>query len=52
MRAFDVMTSEGEIISGESLGGKIPGDALPGIPVSAGIIEGRARHFEDGGRSD
>lgn len=38
-----VMTSEGEIISGESLGGKIPRDALAGIPVSAGIIEGRAR---------
>lgn len=38
-----VMTSEGEIISGESLGGKIPRNALAGIPVSAGIIEGRAR---------
>lgn len=38
-----VMTSEGEIISGESLGGKIPQGALAGIPVSAGIIEGRAR---------
>jgi len=38
-----VMTSEGEIIAGESLGGKIPRDALAGIPVSAGIIEGRAR---------
>lgn len=38
-----VMTSEGEIISGESFNGKIPRDALAGIPVSAGIIEGRAR---------
>jgi pyruvate,water dikinase len=38
-----VMTSEGEIIAGEALGGKIPRDALAGIPVSAGIIEGRAR---------
>ncbi|HYF95249.1 MAG TPA: phosphoenolpyruvate synthase [Symbiobacteriaceae bacterium] len=38
-----MMTSEGEIISGEPLGGNIPRDALAGIPVSAGIIEGRAR---------
>lgn len=38
-----VMTSEGEIISGERVGGNTPRDALAGIPVSAGIIEGRAR---------
>ena len=38
-----VMTSEGEIISGEYDSGNIPANALPGIPVSAGIIEGRAR---------
>ncbi|MHB9146142.1 MAG: phosphoenolpyruvate synthase [Symbiobacteriia bacterium] len=38
-----VMTSEGEIISGERVGGNIPQGALMGIPVSAGIIEGRAR---------
>jgi rifampicin phosphotransferase len=38
-----VMTSEGEIISGERIGGNIPRDALAGVPVSAGIIEGRAR---------
>ncbi|HYF77374.1 MAG TPA: phosphoenolpyruvate synthase [Symbiobacteriaceae bacterium] len=38
-----VMTSEGEVISGEALGGNIPLGALAGIPVSAGIIEGRAR---------
>ncbi|WP_347491616.1 phosphoenolpyruvate synthase [Desulfoscipio sp. XC116] len=38
-----VMTSEGEIIHGEFNSGNIPEGALPGIPVSAGIIEGRAR---------
>ncbi|MBB6214194.1 pyruvate,water dikinase [Anaerosolibacter carboniphilus] len=38
-----VMTSEGEIISAEYHTGNIPQDALVGIPVSSGIIEGRAR---------
>lgn len=38
-----VMTSEGEVISGEYDTGKIPKEALAGIPVSSGIIEGRAR---------
>jgi pyruvate,water dikinase len=38
-----VMTSEGEVISGEYNTGNIPQGALPGIPVSTGIIEGRAR---------
>lgn len=51
-----VMTCEGEIISGEYNSGNIPQGALAGIPVSSGIIEGRARvvlkmadaHIEDG----
>jgi phosphoenolpyruvate synthase/pyruvate phosphate dikinase len=38
-----VMTSEGEVISGEYDTGNIPKGALAGIPVSAGTIEGRAR---------
>ena len=38
-----VMTSEGEIISVEYNTGNIPQNALPGIPVSSGTIEGRAR---------
>jgi pyruvate,water dikinase len=38
-----VMTSEGEIISSEYKSGSIPPGALVGIPVSSGIIEGRAR---------
>lgn len=38
-----VMTSEGEILSGIYENQDVPADALPGIPVSAGIVEGRAR---------
>lgn len=38
-----VMTSDGEIITGEYDTGHIPAGALPGVPVSAGIVEGRAR---------
>ncbi|MGB9903922.1 MAG: PEP-utilizing enzyme, partial [Desulfotomaculales bacterium] len=38
-----VMTSEGEVIPGEFKTGKIPEGALPGIPVSSGTVEGRAR---------
>ncbi|WP_338448432.1 phosphoenolpyruvate synthase [Niallia oryzisoli] len=38
-----VMTSEGEVILGEYHSGHIPQGALAGIPVSSGIIEGRAR---------
>ncbi len=43
-----VITSEGEILhgsyeSGGANGTKIPAGALPGIPVSAGTVEGRAR---------
>lgn len=38
-----VMTSDGEIISGQYNTGNIPSGALAGTPVSAGMIEGRAR---------
>jgi rifampicin phosphotransferase len=38
-----VMTSEGEVLSGQYDTGHIPNGALAGIPASAGIIEGRAR---------
>jgi len=38
-----MITSEGEVISGEYNIGHIPEGALPGLPVSSGIIEGRAR---------
>lgn len=38
-----VITSEGEIISGEYNTDKIPQGALAGVPVSSGVVEGRAR---------
>lgn len=38
-----LITSEGEIISGEYDTGNIPKGALAGVPASSGIIEGRAR---------
>ncbi|MEN6327930.1 MAG: phosphoenolpyruvate synthase, partial [Syntrophomonas sp.] len=38
-----LMTSEGEVIMGEYDTGNIPPGALRGIPVSTGVIEGRAR---------
>lgn len=38
-----VMTSEGEIIHGSYGQNDAPPGSLPGIPVSAGVVEGRAR---------
>jgi pyruvate,water dikinase len=38
-----VITSDGEIIMGEYKRENLPADAIAGIPVSAGVIEGRAR---------
>lgn len=38
-----VITSEGEVISGEYNAGDIPPGALAGVPVSSGVVEGRAR---------
>ncbi|WP_347488463.1 phosphoenolpyruvate synthase [Desulfoscipio sp. XC116] len=38
-----VMTSEGEVVSSAYTTGNIPDGALAGIPVSSGVIEGRAR---------
>lgn len=38
-----VMTSEGEIISGQYNADNIPKGALIGVPVSSGIVEGTAR---------
>jgi phosphoenolpyruvate synthase/pyruvate phosphate dikinase len=47
-----VMTSDGEVISGEYESANIPPGALIGVPASAGIVEGRARvvlSLEDAG---
>ncbi len=38
-----VMTSDGEIIIGEYETSNHPKDTLPGLPVSAGVVVGRAR---------
>lgn len=38
-----LITSEGEVIPGEYDTGQLPHSALPGLPVSSGVIEGRAR---------
>ncbi|WP_307893514.1 phosphoenolpyruvate synthase [Bacillus swezeyi] len=38
-----LMTSEGEVITGEYGRENLPEGALAGIPVSSGVIEGRAR---------
>jgi phosphoenolpyruvate synthase/pyruvate phosphate dikinase len=38
-----VITSDGEIITGEYKQANLPAEALAGLPVSSGVIEGRAR---------
>jgi phosphoenolpyruvate synthase/pyruvate phosphate dikinase len=38
-----VMTSDGEIITGQYRREDLPADAIAGLPVSSGVIEGRAR---------
>lgn len=38
-----VITSDGEIIAGEYKRGNLPAGAIVGLPVSAGVVEGRAR---------
>ncbi|EMN7727586.1 phosphoenolpyruvate synthase [Bacillus cereus] len=38
-----IMTSDGEIITGKYKRENLPDDAIVGLPVSSGVIEGRAR---------
>ncbi|MCP1164241.1 MULTISPECIES: phosphoenolpyruvate synthase [Bacillus] len=38
-----IMTSNGEIITGKYKRENLPADAIVGLPVSSGVIEGRAR---------
>jgi pyruvate,water dikinase len=42
-----VITSDGEVITGTYRRGDVPADALAGLPVSAGIVEGKARVIRD-----
>ena len=37
------MTSDGEIITGKYKRENLPADAIVGLPVSSGVVEGRAR---------
>ncbi|MEX0417866.1 phosphoenolpyruvate synthase [Bacillus sp. C30] len=50
-----VMTSDGEIITGKYKRENLPADAIVGLPVSSGVIEGRARvilNMEDANLED
>jgi pyruvate,water dikinase len=47
-----VLTSEGEVIAGAYRRDGVPTGALVGLPVSAGIIEGRARVIHDIAEAD
>ncbi|WP_316574908.1 rifamycin-inactivating phosphotransferase [Nocardia canadensis] len=47
-----VLTSDGEALSGAYRREDLPSGALPGMAVSAGIIEGRARVVSDIGQAD
>ncbi|MBV8997751.1 MAG: phosphoenolpyruvate synthase [Solirubrobacterales bacterium] len=47
-----VLTSDGEVIAGAYRRADVPPDALIGLPVSAGTIEGRARVIRDIAQAD
>ncbi|MBC9785443.1 phosphoenolpyruvate synthase [Heliobacterium chlorum] len=50
-----VITSDGEIIAGKYKRENLPADAIAGLPVSSGVIEGRARvilNMEDANLED
>ena len=47
-----VLTSDGEVVAGAYRRDDVPADALVGLPVSAGTIEGRARVILDMAEAD
>src|SRR5258708_31641828 len=47
-----VLTSDGEVIAGAYRRDDVPTGALVGLPVSAGVIEGRARVILDMAQAD
>ncbi len=47
-----VFTSDGEVVTGTYGRVDVPADALVGLPVSAGRVEGRARVVHDVGEAD
>ena len=46
------MTSDGEIITGKYKRENLPADAIAGLPVSSGVVEGRASRYFKHGRSE
>ncbi len=47
-----VLTSDGEVVAGAYRRDDVPAGALAGLPVSAGVIEGRARVIHDMEQAD
>jgi pyruvate,water dikinase len=47
-----VLTSDGEVVSGQYRRPDLPVGALVGLPVSAGVVEGRARVLSDMGDAE
>jgi rifampicin phosphotransferase len=47
-----VLTSDGEVVAGTYRRADVPADALTGLPVSAGTVEGRARVILDMAEAD
>jgi pyruvate,water dikinase len=47
-----VITSDGEVVTGSYRRDDVPAGALVGLPVSAGIVEGRARVVRDVAEAD
>jgi pyruvate,water dikinase len=47
-----VLTSDGEVVNGQYRRDDVPAGALAGLPVSAGIVEGRARVVLDMAEAD
>jgi phosphoenolpyruvate synthase/pyruvate phosphate dikinase len=47
-----VLTSDGEVIAGAYRRDDVPAGALAGLPVSTGIVEGRARVIHDTAEAD
>ena len=47
-----VLTSDGEVVTGTYRRADVPADALTGLPVSAGTVEGRARVILDMAEAD
>jgi rifampicin phosphotransferase len=52
LRRARALTSDGEVIAGAYRRDELPTGALAGLPVSAGIIEGRARVIHDMAEAD